>query len=312
MCKHLFSLLFFLLFCSAVFGQKDCLPQTVYKGEGTYYGATGGGNCSFDVGTNNLKVGAMNNSQYANSQPCGACVEVKGPKGSLQIMVVDRCPECKQGDLDLSESAFEQIAEKSAGRVPIEWHYIPCPVSNNVRYKYKEGSSQWWIGIQVRNHRYAIAKLEYKNTQGNFTEIPRLDYNYFVANGGIDEDKNKTGPYHLRITDVHGQTIEDTNVRFDAQGEVTGSVQFPECKPTSRPEIQLPSFIVFPNPVTDDMTITFEDEKPHSLTLTDLQGRVLAKCEAVLSSERYSLAFLPAGLYFLRTEHQTIKLIKSN
>jgi rare lipoprotein A (peptidoglycan hydrolase) len=62
---------------------------------------------------------------------CGKCIEVKGPKGSVVVKVLDKCPECKKGAVDLSKSAFEKIADVSAGRVPSSWVEVPCSGGSN-------------------------------------------------------------------------------------------------------------------------------------------------------------------------------------
>lgn len=95
------------------------------SGEATYYDADGTGACGFPK-SNDFMVAAMNGAQYSKSI-CGKCVEVTGPLGKVTVRIVDLCPGCKRGDLDLSQTAFQKIAKLSAGRVPITWHYAPCP-----------------------------------------------------------------------------------------------------------------------------------------------------------------------------------------
>jgi len=296
----------------SIHAQKNCINQQLYKGEGTYYGATGAGNCSFDQGINNLMVGAMNRDQYNGSNACGMCASVKGPNGSVEILITDQCPECKWGDIDLSEQAFEKIADKVAGRVPIEWKYIPCSINSNIAYKYKEGSSQWWIGIQIRNHRYGLTKLEYKNVQGAYIEIPRRDYNYFVADGGIDSDKNKTGPYHFRLTDIHGQVIEDIDVPFNQNQVINGFVQFPECKPTGRPIlIDTEQFVVYPNPFENDILLSSGNHSGSKYKLFNMQGILLVEGE--LEQINQTITQLSTGVFLLQSNKgQCVKLIKQN
>ncbi|RKP23626.1 RlpA-like double-psi beta-barrel-protein domain-containing protein-containing protein, partial [Syncephalis pseudoplumigaleata] len=100
-------------------------------GDGTYYDPEGGvkggiGACGW-VYTNDDMVAALNAPQYgglvrsANSPVCGACILVTGPKGKVRVKIVDKCPVCKAGDVDLSEGAFLKIADKDAGRVKISW-----------------------------------------------------------------------------------------------------------------------------------------------------------------------------------------------
>lgn len=66
----------------------------------------------------------MNNGENPNKNPlCGKYITAKGPKGTVRVKIVDTCPPCKSGDLDLSIAAFGKIADYAAGRVPITWHF---------------------------------------------------------------------------------------------------------------------------------------------------------------------------------------------
>jgi len=194
-------------------------------GDGTYYDATGAGNCSFDPSPGDLMVAALNAPDYANAAWCGACVAVSGPSGDVVVRIVDQCPECKHGDLDLSREAFAKIAPLSAGRVAISWHEVACPVTGPIVYQIKDGSNAFWTAIQVRNHRYAIDKLEVRGGGGNYQPVARLDYNYFVAPNGLG-----AGPYALRVTDVHGHVLEDGAVQLGDAVSRPGADQFPACR----------------------------------------------------------------------------------
>src|SRR5262245_11945893 len=126
-------------------GPGACGEGELRTGEATYYDfADGSGNCGFPATPNDLRVGAMNHVDYADSAACGACASIEGPNGEITIRVVDQCPECPAGDIDLSPDAFSQIAPLEAGRVPITWRYVPCAVEGPVVYHFKEGSNQWW------------------------------------------------------------------------------------------------------------------------------------------------------------------------
>jgi expansin len=195
-----------------------------HTGEATYYDeADGGGNCSFDPTPQDLMVGAMNHTDYADSAICGAYVELTGPNGMITVRIVDQCPECPAGNIDLSPSAFAKIAELNKGRVPITWRIVSPDISGSIRYQFKEGSSQWWTAVQIRNHRNPIAKFEYLDTNGQFKAVPREDYNYFVESGGMGP-----GPYTFRVTDSYGNVLTDSGIVLKVNGEVAGSAQFPK------------------------------------------------------------------------------------
>jgi len=196
----------------------------VRAGEATYYtGADGSGNCMFDPTPSDLMVAAMNHTDYNNAALCGAFVDITGPQGSVRVRIVDRCPECAAGDIDLSPEAFARIADLVRGRVPITWRIVSPDLSGPIRYRFKEGSSQWWTAVQIRNHRNPIAKLEYRNAAGQFIAVPRTEYNYFVATAGMGP-----GPYHFRVTDMYGNVLTDSSIPLQVGVELAGSGQFPK------------------------------------------------------------------------------------
>lgn len=194
----------------------------VHAGEGTYYGATGAGNCLFPASPGNLMVAAMNHTDYDMAALCGAYVSVKGSKGSVVVRIVDRCPECPMGDVDLSREAFALIADIPLGRVPITWQLVSPPLVNPINYHFKDGSNQWWTAVQIRNHRNPIARFEYLAANGQFKEISRTEWNYFVEASGMGP-----GPYTFRVTDVFGHTIVDSGIPHIEDGSISGSSQFP-------------------------------------------------------------------------------------
>ena len=194
---------------------------SVQKGQGTYYGATGAGACSYDPSPGNLMVAAMNAPQWQNSQVCGTCVDVTGPKGTVSVRIVDLCPECKSGDLDLSEEAFTMIAEKAAGRVDISWVPVACAVSGPVGIHFKEGSNPYWMAVQVRSSRLPIKNIELQQGTG-WASLQPQSYNYYVA----DSPDPGPGPYTFRITATNNQQITESGIPLQVGQTVTGKQQF--------------------------------------------------------------------------------------
>ena len=187
----------------------------------TYYDADGTGHCSFDP-SSDLDVAALTEagSLYGDATWCGACAEVQGPLGTVVVRIVDSCPDCSHNHLDLSPSAFARIANLVDGRVAVRWRFVSCPVQGNLAYRIKEGSSQWWTAIQVRNHRLPVTKLEWWK-DGSWVAAPRMDYNYFVEAQGMGN-----GPLRLRVTASSGQSLEDTLPRIEASAIFMGAGQF--------------------------------------------------------------------------------------
>ncbi len=216
------------LFCTQV-ATPSC-EEEWFSGEGTQYGGiagTDGGNCGIFVEEDDFYHCAMNHAQYDSSSACGGCVQIIGPIGEITVQVVDRCPECKFGDIDLSTGAFEMIAKLEDGRVPIRWKYVPCDGGDDIKIRFAAGTSQFYFKGIFYNTRHRIAKVEYRKEDGTFHPIHREMYNYFVAPSGIDEDKSKTGPYTFRLTDTEGQEVLIENVAYEADIEISTNVQFP-------------------------------------------------------------------------------------
>lgn len=198
----------------------------VFSGEATYYDITKNvGSCSFDSASGDTMIGAINQFDYAGSEMCGGCLRVNGPRGTVLIRIIDLCPECPKGNLDLSPQAFSVIADTTLGRVAITWQLVPCEVSDSISIHFNDSTNQWWTAVQVRNHRYPIYSLEYLTAQNKFKRVNRTEYNYFVETGGMNADT-----LIFRLTDIYGHIVTDT-VKTPLPGhDVKGGVQFPLCK----------------------------------------------------------------------------------
>jgi len=201
-----------------------CEAPATLTGQGTYYDADGTGACSFAASPGDLKVAALDAPDWATAAWCGACAEVSGPDGQVVVRIVDQCPECKHGDLDLSPQAFDKIAPRAAGRVAIHWRLVACEVRGPIDYHFKDGSNPYWTAVQIRNHRYPIAKVEARDSAGAWHALSRVTYNYFLADPGLG-----AGPYALRVTDRLGHAVEDGAVPFAADTTAHGAAQLASC-----------------------------------------------------------------------------------
>ncbi len=208
--------------------EEDILEPkgTVHSGDATFYGGGYEGGCAMldPISKEDYWITAMNLEDYHTARLAGAYLEVTGESGTIHVLVTDLLPEGKKGDLDLYTDAFPLIAPAEKGRVPVTWKIIPLDSAANapVSYKYKEGSSEFWCGVQVRNHRYPITKLEYLDKTGKFIEIPRRNYNYF------ESMELGAGPFTFRITDIYSDVIIDYDIPLTPDEIQTGHVQFPE------------------------------------------------------------------------------------
>jgi len=198
--------------------------DSVHTGEGTYYTNSGGGSCSFPIPAG-TQIAAMNAIDYNGSAACGGLIEVTNEDTglSVRVRIDDSCPVCAKGDVDLNQSAFAQISDLAAGRIPIHWRYVANDQAGNIKLYFKDGSNQWWFGVQARDHMYPISAIAYRvsGSGSGFVDMVRQDDNYFIGGGDV------AGPYDFRITDLWGQTVEATGIPLILMTETDTGKQFP-------------------------------------------------------------------------------------
>lgn len=193
-----------------------------HSGQATYYDYNDNGHCSFTNTYDAQDFAALNSSDYGSATWCGACAKVTGPKGTVdQVIIVDECPSCAAGDLDLKPATFDKIADHSAGRVQITWNFVPCNVTGPIQYHYKDGSSEGWTSVLVINSRLPVSKMEY-STDGGSTWKPmtRQTYNYFEVASGFG------GPAMIRLTSSTGATLTESLPSPTSNTTITGTKNF--------------------------------------------------------------------------------------
>ncbi|BEJ17430.1 hypothetical protein CspHIS471_0608310 [Cutaneotrichosporon sp. HIS471] len=92
------------------------------NGDATYY-ATGLGACGW-TNSDSEDVVAINAPMWDAGKHCGAYVTITGPAGTAQAKVVDLCPGCASGDLDMSPTLFTKvIGDQGIGRAKMDWSF---------------------------------------------------------------------------------------------------------------------------------------------------------------------------------------------
>ncbi|MEE3393521.1 MAG: expansin EXLX1 family cellulose-binding protein [Lachnospiraceae bacterium] len=229
---------------------KDALNK-VHTGDGTYYGDNtkngyNYGNASlngFFTGDSSdgtvpamengqpLYVCALNKADYLSGLQ-GAYIRItpQTPQAGalsdhVDCLVADQLPEGKEGDVDLDRLAFPQIAPLAVGRLKINWQIIAYPTELPIQYVFKDGSTQYWAQVQVRNLRYPIVSLEYKKSgepETSYVALHKEAHNYFTMS------KAGPGPYDFRATDIFGDVLTDSIPLTAAGTPVSGAANFPK------------------------------------------------------------------------------------
>ncbi|GAB7048099.1 expansin EXLX1 family cellulose-binding protein [Catenuloplanes indicus] len=181
------------------------------SGKATFYDiAGGGGNCSYDGPPADLMHVAMGPGEYADAAACGGYLNVTGPKGSVRVKVVDQCPECAAGHIDLSKEAFAKIGNPVDGIIPVTYTTVANPpLPGPLTFRVKEGASQHWFSVRIDNTGNALRSVQAKTAGGNFVTLQKYDYNYWQADSGLGP-----GPFTIRATDTQGNTATVDGVKL--------------------------------------------------------------------------------------------------
>ncbi|MEN3360963.1 MAG: expansin [Mycobacteriales bacterium] len=180
-------------------------------GRATHYTLTGLGNCSFPTVPADGRYVALPPSEYAAAGACGSVLDVHGPDGTVRVTVVDLCPECEPGHLDLGVPAFAAIADPVRGIVPITYtRVVNPPLPGPVRVRIKEGSSPFWLSVLLLDTGNPMATVEAAAGSG-WRPLVRQPYNYWEAASGVGP-----GPLTLRVTDDRGHRRTLTGVPLTA------------------------------------------------------------------------------------------------
>jgi expansin len=211
-----------------------------HQGSATFFNisASSIGNCSFDLGKQPQPPYwiAMNGARYANAADCGACLEARGPNGGPFVyQVVDSCkvqngnPVCASMEhLDLSQQGFSRLGNTAVGNIPITWSYVPCETTGSVQVFAQKGSMRCNARLNMRNHRYRIAKVELRNPDGSYSALKRGADNIYVIDSVLSPMCLALGPLRLRITDIYGHWIENRLTLAESTASDM-ALQFPRC-----------------------------------------------------------------------------------
>ena len=201
------------------------LAGTAHSGKATHFDGSKGGNCSYGPPASNLYV-ALGPSEYSQGAACGGYIDVKGPKGTVRVKVVDQCPECPAGHLDLSEAAFAKIGVLNDGIIPITYQGVRDVAGlGPVQIRIKDGASQYWLAVLADNVGAPLKSMEVKTSAG-WSALHQTDYNYWLDDNGAGQ-----GPFTLRLTDVYGRQATVSGITLSPLKTqttnvfLTGSVQ---------------------------------------------------------------------------------------
>jgi expansin (peptidoglycan-binding protein) len=179
-------------------------------GIATHYVLEGLPNCSYPSPPADGLFVALSPSEYDSAGACGGYLEVTGPDGSVRVEVIDQCPECGGGHIDLSETAFARLAPLSAGLINVSYTYLTDPaLPGPITMEVKTGSSPYWLALLAGNTGNPLTSVQVRTASGDWTSLVRANYNYWIAASGAG-----SGPFTVRLTDTAGNqvTVDDISL----------------------------------------------------------------------------------------------------
>jgi hypothetical protein len=113
---------------------------------------------------------------FDSKSHCGECVQITGQNGRMIIAtVIDECPYGSDGGnsacaanpgghLDVSKTAFDMLGYPVGNPNGTNWKYVPCPVSGNVKVRFKSGNNNEFF---VENVITPIASVSVNGTSAS-------------------------------------------------------------------------------------------------------------------------------------------------
>ncbi|KAG8699348.1 hypothetical protein FRC11_013762, partial [Ceratobasidium sp. 423] len=108
--------------------QRDLQTRQAYTGDATYFnaglGACGGTNGNSEhVVALNVPTNICTLQQWNGGANCWRGITIQAYGKQVNAAIVDQCPGCGYGSLDLTPSLFEVFTDLSVGRFGITWWY---------------------------------------------------------------------------------------------------------------------------------------------------------------------------------------------
>ena len=129
----------------------------------------------------------------------------------MTVQVIDQCPDCAAGHIDLSEPAFAKLAPLGAGLINVRYQYLADPVlPGPITMEVKSGSSRYWLALLADNTGNPLASVQVETASGGWISLARASYNYWIA-----QSRGWRRPFTVRLTDTEGNQVTVHNVGLD-------------------------------------------------------------------------------------------------
>jgi hypothetical protein len=188
------------------------LVNTVTRGRAYFYNpGSGDGSCSFGrLPASGLYV-SLGAPQYAAGSACGSYLDITGPEGTVRAEVVDDCPGCSHGGIDMSQAAFARVADPAQGTALVSYQLARNPrLPGPLALRVARSASARWLALQVINHGNLLAAVDVGAAhRPGWRRLALSPDDYWVAPAGAG-----AGPFRVRVTDIFGHRVVLGGIRL--------------------------------------------------------------------------------------------------
>ncbi|GAB3850446.1 hypothetical protein GCM10027610_075420 [Dactylosporangium cerinum] len=217
--------------CAAVVPPaREPVVENVRGGSASYYSTNRNGMCNLGAPSSD-GYAAIGPAEWAGGAACGSYLAVTGPNGqTTMVQVVDQCPSCPAGKIDLSRAAFGRIGAVSAGIIQITYGTVRDPVlPGPLKVRAKGGSGYSSLSVVLDNHGNRLSTVELQAGAG-WTPLQRSTDNTWTGPSGL------TGPITLRVTDTAGHQVTLAGVALGSSAfQQTGTLMYSPAPPSPSP-----------------------------------------------------------------------------
>jgi hypothetical protein len=221
------------------------------------------------------------------------CVIDKGPYGRSIVSLNNNNQDTNLWE-DIDIIADEQSNGKFGSIAIIESTgvYKRNYTYRNIRIEDGVSINQPLLYINANNLNVSNFTIENVYTETVHTKASSIN----TSNGGT---VNNVVFRCIKVGSVYKTSLDDANIIWNGTG-ITG-ITFEtgvNCNPTQVSEITLDqtSFVMFPNPASDNVQIGFNDQTLLNVSLFDISGKLIIS----QPDEKLHLAALSPGLYFVK------------
>lgn len=154
-------------------------------------------------------VVALGPEEFDNAAACNTFVDIKSSRGTIRAKVTDLCPECDDGELDLSDEAFAKLADLDEGRVRVAYRAVRNPAVGPLTVQAKDGSNPSWLALRIDNHGNPLRSVEVASSGRRFSTMDLEDFGFWIDDNGAGK-----GPFSVRVTDVIGHQVVVSGIRL--------------------------------------------------------------------------------------------------